>query len=105
MVRLSRTLFSALACAAATLVAASASAHEHARSQPLGPGGALPVGSYRETCRNISLNGDRLRAQCIAQNGQSISSTLSVRSCQGARIVNADGRLRCAPPTPASRTL
>lgn len=105
MVRLSRALLPALACAAATLVAASATAQEYARSQPHGPGAGLPVGSYRETCRNISLNGDRLRAQCIALNGRSTASTLSVRSCQGARIVNTDGRLRCAPATPASRSI
>jgi hypothetical protein len=103
LVRLSRALFPALACAVATLVAASATAQEHARSH--GPGAGLPVGSYRETCRNISLNGDRLRAQCIALNGRSTPSTLSVRSCQGARIVNTDGRLRCAPATPASRSI
>jgi len=103
LVRLSRALLPTLACVAATLIAASATAQEQVRSQPHGPGGGLPVGSYRETCRNISLNGDRLRAQCIAQNGQSVPSTLSVRSCQGARIVNTDGYLRCASPTPVSR--
>jgi hypothetical protein len=104
LVRPPRHLFSSIACAAATLIATSAAAHEHVRNQPLGPGAGLPVGSYRETCRNISLNGDRLRARCIAQNGQSVATTLSVRSCQGAPIRNQDGQLRCAPPTPADHT-
>jgi hypothetical protein len=105
LVRLSRALLSTLACTTAVLIAASATAQEHARSLPHGPGAGLPVGSYRETCRNISLNGDRLRARCIALNGRSTPSTLSVRSCQGARIVNTDGRLRCAPAAPASRSV
>jgi hypothetical protein len=86
------------AVGAAGLIAFTATAQDRPSAEPAASGRALPVGAYRETCRQISLNGDRLRAQCIAKNGQSVSSTLSVRSCRGARIENDNGRLACAAP-------
>jgi hypothetical protein len=97
-------IFSAAALAAgATLVAFTAGAQDRPDAKPSFSGRALPVGSYRETCRGISLNGDRLRARCIADDGRSVSSTLSVRSCHGAPIRNVEGRLRCDIAAPASR--
>ena len=54
------------AAAALFAVGAVAVAQTRPDPQPAVSGRALPVGSYRETCRNISLNGDRLRARCIA---------------------------------------
>lgn len=94
MVRLPLTVLAAVG-AGAVLVAFAAAAQDRTGPQPAASGRALPVGAYRETCRQISLNGDRLRARCIAKDGQTLSSTLSVRSCQGAPIRNDDGRLRC----------
>lgn len=94
-----RLPFSTLAVlgAGAVLVAFTAAAQDRVSPEPAASGRALPVGAYRETCRGISLNGDRLHARCIAKNGQSVSSTLSVRSCRGAPIRNDDGRLSCTP--------
>ncbi len=98
MKRLSLTTLACMGAAvgAAGLVAFTATAQDRPTAAPAVSGRALPVGAYRETCRQISLNGDRLRARCIAKDGQSISSTLSVRSCRGARIENDNGRLTCA---------
>ncbi|NBB65948.1 hypothetical protein GVN18_42555 [Pseudomonas sp. ODNR1LW] len=100
MNRLSLPTLAAIGAAvgAAGLVGFAAMAQDRPAAEPSASGRALPVGAYRETCRQISLNGDRLRARCIAKDGQSISSTLSVRSCQGARIENDNGRLACAAP-------
>jgi hypothetical protein len=94
-----RLPFSTLAAlgAGAVLIAFTAAAQDRVSPEPAASGRALPVGAYRETCRGITLNGDRLRARCIARNGQSVSSTLSVRSCRGAAIRNDDGRLACTP--------
>ncbi|MDK2746991.1 MAG: CVNH domain-containing protein [Brevundimonas sp.] len=92
--------------AAAALIAVGAVgavAQNRPDPQPAASGRALPVGSYRETCRNISLNGDRLRARCIAKDGQSVASTLSVRTCRGAQVRNDNGRLTC-DAAPAART-
>ncbi|MBA4808114.1 hypothetical protein [Brevundimonas sp.] len=106
MVRLSYSTLASIgaAAAAAGLVAFAATAQDRPNPEPAASGRALPVGSYRETCRGISLNGDRLRARCIAKDGQSVSSTLSVRSCQGAQIKNDNGRLACAAPTSTRST-
>ena len=88
--------------AAAALIAVDAVAQNRPDPQPAASGRALPIGSYRETCRNISLNGDRLRARCIAKDGQSVASTLSVRTCRGAQVRNDNGRLTC-DVAPAAR--
>lgn len=91
------------AAAALFAVGAVAVAQTRPDPQPAVSGRALPVGSYRETCRNISLNGDRLRARCIAKDGQSVASTLSVRACRGAQVRNDNGRLTC-DAAPSART-
>ena len=91
------------AAAALFAVGAVAVAQTRPDPQPAVSGRALPVGSYRETCRNISLNGDRLRTRCIAKDGQSVASTLSVRACRGAQVRNDNGRLTC-DAAPAART-
>ncbi len=98
MIRLSLSTLAYIGAAvgAAGLVAFTATAQDRPSPEPAASGRALPVGAYRETCRSISLNGDRLRARCIAKDGQSVSSTLSVRSCRGAQIQNDNGRLACA---------
>lgn len=56
----------------------------------------LPPGDYVQTCRNISMNGDRLFAECQKRNGGWRRSTLDdVDRCNG-EIANNDGRLVCA---------
>lgn len=58
--------------------------------------GNVPSGSYRNSCSNISMRGDTLRASCTADNGQSMRSSLDVRDCNGTDISNNNGQLTCA---------
>jgi hypothetical protein len=104
LIRLSLSTLAIISAAVgvAGLVAFTATAQDRPSPEPAASGRALPVGAYRETCRSISLNGDRLRARCIAKDGQSVASTLSVRSCRGAQIQNDNGRLTCAVATTRS---
>src|SRR5258708_5149922 len=55
----------------------------------------LPSGSYRQTCRNIGIDGSRLYANCRDGNGNWQSTELSdYRSCSN-EITNDNGTLRC----------
>lgn len=55
----------------------------------------LPPGDYVQTCRNVSLSGDRLDAECQKRNGGwRRSSISSVDQCSGP-IANDNGRLVC----------
>lgn len=56
----------------------------------------VPPGDYVQTCRNISVNGDRLNAECQKRNGGWRSTTLDdFDRCTG-QISNNNGRLICA---------
>ena len=58
-------------------------------------GWLAPRGSYTETCRDIHLHGDVLRARCQTRDGRWAWSQLNDwDSCVGG-IVNIDGQLRC----------
>jgi CVNH domain len=55
-----------------------------------------PAGNYRETCRDIRVDGYRLRARCETMNGYWRDAALNdFNRCVGGSIVNADGRLAC----------
>lgn len=58
-------------------------------------GRVVPVGSYSQTCRNVYVRGDTLRAQCQDRGGNWTWSQLN--DWDGCRrgIENEDGRLRC----------
>jgi hypothetical protein len=58
-------------------------------------GRGVPVGSYAQTCRNVYVRGDNLRAMCQDRGGRWIWSELT--DWDGCRrgIQNDDGRLRC----------
>jgi CVNH domain len=58
--------------------------------------GGLPNGTYRQTCQNININGDRLSAHCQKVDGGWRNSSIDYRSCRGSEIVNENGNLRCA---------
>jgi CVNH domain len=58
-------------------------------------GRVVPAGSYGQTCRNVYVRGDNLRAMCQSRGGQWVWSELhDWDDCRGG-IVNDDGRLRC----------
>jgi hypothetical protein len=82
--------------AAAALVALSTSAAaQHGR-------GRIPPGSYRESCRHISMQGDVLSALCRRARGRGEQWTaLNIRHCVG-DIGNHDGNLVCHGGRPAS---
>jgi CVNH domain len=57
--------------------------------------GGLPPGDYKRTCRNMSVNGDRLNATCERVDGGWRNTTLKhFDRCQS-MIVNDNGNLRC----------
>ena len=53
-----------------------------------------PRGSYRETCRDVQVSGNQLRARCQTTTGDWVSSSLKFGNCVG-DIVNDNGRLEC----------
>ncbi|HMF91741.1 MAG TPA: CVNH domain-containing protein [Candidatus Angelobacter sp.] len=53
-----------------------------------------PRGSYRETCRDIDVRGDQLRARCEDINGNWVPTSLDFDRCTG-DIVNDNGHLEC----------
>ena len=68
---------------------------------------ALPAGSYRQSCRNISFQRVSLSAECRDRSGKFRPSRIdSISECVG-DIFNDDGALRCsrgALPPPGSYT-
>jgi hypothetical protein len=59
-----------------------------------GGGWGYPSGSYRDTCRYLTQDGHRLKAQCRTSRGKWRSTSLDLRACDR-DIVNDDGHLRC----------
>lgn len=57
--------------------------------------GGGPRGSYSQTCRDVRVQGDRLRARCETSDGRWIDTTLDdLDRCVG-DIVNDEGHLEC----------
>ena len=57
-------------------------------------GNGIPYGSYSQTCQNIQVNGNDLRASCEKRNGGWRNTTL--RNFSGCRnIENENGKLKC----------
>jgi hypothetical protein len=54
----------------------------------------LPAGSYRDTCRDYSMDGRQLEAQCRRKNGGWRDTSIDLSKCKAA-IRNDDGRLIC----------
>jgi hypothetical protein len=58
-------------------------------------GDRLPRGDYAQTCRNITVRGGTLRAECQTREGRWVRTELGdVERCRG-EIQNIDGQLRC----------
>jgi CVNH domain len=58
-------------------------------------GWSAPRGTYTETCRDIYLRGDTMRARCQTSNGQWLWSQLDDWDGCRSGIVNIEGQLRC----------
>jgi hypothetical protein len=57
---------------------------------------SMPGGSYQQTCNNTSFQGSTLSATCSTPNGQPVTSSLDLNSCQAnSDVVNSGGRLEC----------
>lgn len=54
----------------------------------------LPPGSYRESCRDFSLENRRPGARCRRRNGEWRDTEIDFKLCK-APIWNDDGRLVC----------
>jgi len=54
----------------------------------------LPAGSYRESCRDFSLENRRLGARCRRRNGEWRDTEIDLTRCKSP-IQNDDGRLIC----------
>jgi hypothetical protein len=57
--------------------------------------GAMPAGSYQQSCTNVRVRGATLTASCTNNSGQRVRSSLAVNSCTGADIGNVNGQLTC----------
>lgn len=56
----------------------------------------IPNGSYRQSCRNIHIEGrDDLAAECRRQNGSWRSTKIDLDACRGRDIRNDNGDLEC----------
>ena len=58
-------------------------------------GGGYPGGSWRQSCRNSSIQGSVLYAQCNNSSGYSNDSSIDARGCRSNRVGNDNGRLVC----------
>ena len=54
----------------------------------------LPAGSYEGSCRNITMNGNQLSAQCTDPQGRWVYSSINAGACRGT-IQNRNGYLHC----------
>jgi len=58
--------------------------------------GALPSGSYQQSCNNASMQGSTLTANCRNNSGAYMTSYLDVSQCRSTDdIGNLNGQLRC----------
>lgn len=70
--------------------------HDRDRDQGrYGDRGYGPRGSYTQTCQNITVSGNQLRASCQKKNGKWRNTSLNnYQYCRG-DIQNDNGKLRC----------
>ena len=57
--------------------------------------GNLPGGSWRDSCRDPDLRGDRLSAQCRTGSDRWTGNSIDLRGCRSNRVANRDGQLSC----------
>lgn len=70
--------------------------HDHDRDRDRGRyNNGAPNGSYTQTCQNITVAGNTLRASCQKKNGKLKNTSLNnFNRCNG-DIQNDNGKLRC----------
>ena len=54
-----------------------------------------PTGSYQQSCTNIRVRGDVLRASCNGPRSGTVRSSISIASCRRGDIANMNGQLTC----------
>src|SRR6266481_4746849 len=54
-----------------------------------------PPGSYQQTCREINMRGDTLRAKCETTSGGWVRTSLNDADQCAGDITNIDGQLTC----------
>ncbi|HYX53360.1 MAG TPA: CVNH domain-containing protein, partial [Candidatus Limnocylindrales bacterium] len=87
-----------LRCAAGVSYGAPVGGYQGAYGGYQGVNG--PAGSYLQTCQDVHVSGNDLRARCVTRDNRQRDARLDdYRSCRG-DIVNDDGHLRCASGAP-----
>lgn len=71
-------------------------------AQGIGRAQAIPSGSYQQSCRNISVGGEVLSANCQDASGRWEATQLRDYQSCGGDIMNDNGALRCAGNRPVS---
>ena len=59
------------------------------------PANAQDYNHFRQTCPQVWQNGPVVQAVCLNAFGQGVRTAIDTRSCGGAPIGNANGRLVC----------
>jgi hypothetical protein len=98
-------LLAAAGVLASVSVSAVAVAQQHTSPTRPPSGGHAPSGSYQQSCRGVSMNGNMLSAQCPNTRGAPVFSSIDTNGCRGRDIANDNGYLRCngggpRPPEP-----
>jgi hypothetical protein len=57
-------------------------------------GGKLPKGSYKNSCKNIHVDGNVLKANCLNRNGKYSHTSIKYKKCNHG-VYNDRGQLRC----------
>ncbi|MCX5802121.1 MAG: hypothetical protein NTU69_01080 [Proteobacteria bacterium] len=57
---------------------------------------SLPDGSYQQTCKNCTDDGNTLRCDC-SYKGKFKSTSLAYKICESGQIWNDKSKLRCTP--------
>ncbi|HKD78708.1 MAG TPA: CVNH domain-containing protein [Candidatus Angelobacter sp.] len=63
---------------------------------PIGYPAGVPAGSYTQSCQEIHINGDDLKARCSTANGDVRDAKLDDYAKCRSDIINDDGHLRCS---------
>jgi hypothetical protein len=56
--------------------------------------GKLPKGSYKHSCKNIRVDGNVLKANCLNRNGKYSHTSIKYKKCNHG-VYNDRGQLRC----------
>lgn len=59
-----------------------------------GGSGSLPKGSYKDTCKNMYVQGNVLEAECLNRNGKYSYTSIKYKNCNRG-VYNDWGQLRC----------